>query len=38
MADPFSLTTGIISLLTLAVKLVTGASFGAFDGPEGVKN
>jgi len=26
MADPFSLTTGIISLLTLAIKLVAGAA------------
>jgi len=26
MADPLSLTTGIISLLTLAIKLVTGAA------------
>ena len=25
MADPFSLTTGIISLITLAIKLVVGA-------------
>jgi len=25
MADPLSLTTGIISLLTLAIKLVAGA-------------
>lgn len=26
MADPFSLTTGIISLITLAIKLVVGAA------------
>jgi len=26
MADPLSLTTGIISLLTLAIKLVAGAA------------
>jgi len=26
MADPFSLTTGVISLLTLALKLVAGAA------------
>ena len=26
MADPFSLTTGIISLITLAIKLVAGAA------------
>jgi len=26
MADPLSLTTGIISLLTLAIKLVVGAA------------
>jgi len=26
MADPFSLTTGIVSLLTLAIKLVAGAA------------
>ena len=26
MADPFSVTTGIISLLTLAIKLVAGAA------------
>jgi len=26
MADPFSLATGVISLLTLAIKLVAGAA------------